>query len=274
MLLSMNADIRTAEHLAALGFDAIDVGFCRVIYHDDPYPHNPMLDDEGYEAILDEYIEKCKKLNLKILTSHIPYRYNYADPTIDGYEYYHNMTCRALKASEYLGAEWAVMHMKTVDETVAYVKRLFSDSGVTRIGIAIENLCQYPIEELIRAHDILASEGYRVGICFDTGHCHINKFYDYDVADTVRMLGNRIKMLHVHDNMRIGDSHVIPYTGSIKWKNVMKALAEIGYEGAFNYEVKAGAVPPDAKEAFEVYCVALGRSMIAMFDEFRREVQA
>ena len=52
MLLSANADIKQAEYLAAIGYDAIDVGLCRVIYHDDPYPHNPMLDEDDYEKLL------------------------------------------------------------------------------------------------------------------------------------------------------------------------------------------------------------------------------
>ena len=36
MLLSANAKIRKIKELKRLGYDAIDVGFTRVIYHDDP----------------------------------------------------------------------------------------------------------------------------------------------------------------------------------------------------------------------------------------------
>ena len=140
MLLSANADLRKAEKLAELGYDAIDAGLCRVIYNNDPYPHNPLLDGEDYEKELDRHIEECRRLGLKILTTHIPYRYAFDDPTSDNYDYYYKMTCRALAASEYLGAEWAVVHMKGMQDTVDYVKRLFADSGVKRIGIALENM--------------------------------------------------------------------------------------------------------------------------------------
>lgn len=266
MLLSANADLRKAETLARLGYDAIDVGLCRVIYNNDPYPHNALLDGDDYEKLLDEYIATCDRLSLKILTSHIPYRYAYDDPSSERFDYYHAMTCKALKASEYLGAEWTVVHVKGVDDTVSYVKRLFADSGVKRIGIAIENMADRPTEELILAHDRLLAEGYRVGICFDTGHCNIKKHYDRDVAETVRMLGSRIKMLHVHDNMRNTDRHIAPLLGCIRWEGVMQALSEVGFEGALNLELQPEKFPEGAREAYEVYSVAAGRALISMFE--------
>ncbi len=271
MLLSANADLTKIEQLSELGYDAIDVGFCRVIYHDDPYPHNPVLDGDDYEQTLDRYIEKCKKLNLKIIGTHIPYRFNYADPSIENYDYYHMMTCRALRASEYLGAEWAVMHQRSVYETVEYVKRLFCDTGVKRIGIAIENKSnQYSPDELIRAHDILKQEGYRVGICLDTGHCHINGQYG-SVADTVRLFGERIKILHVHDNCGNADVHRAVYAGTIDWQSVMKALADIEYGGAFNFELQPEKLPEPCRAAYEQYCVTTGKYLIGLFNDYRND---
>lgn len=267
MLLSANADIRKAEYLKELGYDGIDVGLCRVIYNNDPYPHNPLLDGDDYERLLDGYIETCGKLGLKILTTHIPYRYSYDDPASERYDYCYNMTCRALRASEYLGAEWTVVHMKGVDDTVSYVKRLFADSGVERIGIALENMSDLPIEDLIVAHDRLKEEGYRVGVCFDTGHCNVKKFYNNDVADTVRLLGSRIKMLHVHDNMRNTDRHIAPGLGSIKWDGVMKALAEVGYTGALNLELQPENILEGARAEYEAYSVAIGRALISMYEK-------
>lgn len=266
MLLSANADLRKAAKLAELGYDAIDVGLCRVIYNDDPYPHNPLLDGDDYERALDLHIEECKQLGLKILTTHIPYRYAYDDPTSENYDYCYKMTCRALAASEYLGAEWAVVHMKGMQDTVDYVKCLLKDSGVKRIGIALENMYNLPIEELIEAHDILKNEGYNVGVCLDTGHCNQKRFYDHDVASVVRQLGSRIKMLHVHDNMRNTDRHIAPFLGCIKWKEVMAALREVGYEGALNLELQPEALPAGAREAYEVYSVDAGRTLISMFE--------
>ena len=268
MLLSANADLRSAKKLAELGYDAIDVSFCRVIYRDDPYPHNPQLDDDDYERVLDRYMEECAGLGLKILTSHIPYRYAYNDPTSENYDYNFKMTCRSLAASEYLGAEWAVVHTKKAEDTVPYVKRLLQESGVKLIGIAIENMMHYPVEELIKSHDILKAEGYNVGVCFDTGHAHVNKHFDTDVAETVRLLGDRIKMLHVHDNLRNSDHHAAPFLGSIKWDSVMQALAEVGYTGALNLEVMSEKQPKELLEMYERYNVQAARLLISKFEQY------
>ena len=269
MLLSANANIRKISKLKELGYDAIDVGFTRVIYHDDPYPHEDILDRDDWEKNLDPYIEEAKAVGLKIVSTHLPYRYDYTDTESEKFAYCHPLTVRSLQASEYLGAEWTVVHMKSVADTVAYVKKLLKDSGVTKIGIALENMFDRPIGDLIEAHDILEKEGVRVGVCFDTGHAHVKKFYDIDVADAIMKLGKRIKMLHVHDNMSNGDRHGAPYTGSIKWEKVMKALADVGYEGAFNFELQPEKVPAAAQDAFERYCVEVGKAMIAMFEKSR-----
>ena len=60
------------------------------------------------------------------------------------------MTCRALEASEYMGAKWAVAHIylshdeDAIPKTVEYVKKLFARTKVKTIGIALENACGYP----------------------------------------------------------------------------------------------------------------------------------
>ena len=87
MLLSANANIRKIKELKELGYDAIDVGFTRVIYHDDPYPHEDILDGEDWEKTLDTCIEEAKAVGLKIATTHLPYRYDYTDTESEKFAY-------------------------------------------------------------------------------------------------------------------------------------------------------------------------------------------
>jgi sugar phosphate isomerase/epimerase len=42
--------------------------------------------------------------------------------------------------------------------------------------------------------------------------------------------------LHVHDNDYIDDRHTLPGLGRMDWEEIMKALAEIDYDGDFTYE--------------------------------------
>ena len=268
MLLSANANIRKIKELKRLGYDAIDVGFTRVIYNDDPYPHEDILDSENWEANLDPYIEEAKECGIKIVSTHLPYRYDYTDPSAERFDYFHEMAVRSLKASEYLGAEWTVMHVNTVEGTIEYVKRLVAESGVKNIGIAIENMAKRPINELIEAVDILAGEGYKVGICLDIGHAHINKFLENDLTEVIAAMGKRIKMLHVHDNNRASDMHKAPFMGTVPWKKVMTALKEAGYEGEFNFELQPEKVPHAAsRELYEQYSVEIGKYLIELFDK-------
>jgi sugar phosphate isomerase/epimerase len=267
MLLSANANIRKIKELKELGYDAIDVGFTRVIYHDDPYPHEDILDGEDWKKTLDAYIEEAKAVGLKIATTHLPYRYDYTDTESEKFAYCHPLAVRSLQASEYLGAEWAVMHVSTVEGTVEYAKRLFAESGVQNIGLAIENMAKRPINELIEVVDILAAEGYKVGICLDIGHAHINKFIDNNVVEVIAAMGKRIKMLHVHDSNRSSDMHKAPYMGTVPWADVMKALKEAGYEGEFNFELQPEKVPdPTARETYEKYSVDIAKYLIEIFD--------
>lgn len=267
MLLSANANIRKIKELKELGYDAIDVGFTRVIYHDDPYPHEDILDGEDWKKTLDTYIEEAKAVGLKIATTHLPYRYDYTDTESEKFAYCHPLAVRSLQASEYLGAEWAVMHVSTVEGTVEYAKRLFAESGVKNIGLAIENMAKRPINELIEVVDILAAEGYKVGICLDIGHAHINKFIDNNVVEVIAAMGKRIKMLHVHDNNRATDMHKAPFMGTAPWADVMKALKEAGYEGEFNFELQPEKVPdPTARESYEKYSVDIAKYLIGIFD--------
>ena len=267
MLLSANANIRKIKELKGLGYDAIDVGFTRVIYHDDPYPHEDILDRDDWEKNLDPYIEEAKAVGLKIATTHLPYRYDYTDTESEKFAYCHPLAVRSLQASEYLGAEWAVMHVSTVEGTVEYAKRLFAESGVKNIGLAIENMAKRPINELIEVVDILAADGYKVGICLDIGHAHINKFIDNNVVEVIAAMGKRIKMLHVHDNNRATDMHKAPFMGTAPWADVMKALKEAGYEGEFNFELQPEKVPdPTARETYEKYSVDIAKYLIGIFD--------
>lgn len=265
MLLCANASIYSIAHLHELGYDAIDIGLTRVIYNNDPFPHDAILDGEDWKKKLDRYIEQSKQLGVKISSTHLPYRYNFANTSDDKYTFCHEMAVRALKASEYLGAEWAVMHVQDPKDTVEYVKKLFADSGVAKVGIAVENALTRPIDELIHVVDTLQSEGLRVGICLDVGHCHYNKHFENDVPEVIRTMGKRIKVLHIHDNCRNRDMHKAPYTGTIKWEAVMTALNEVRFTGEFNFELQPEYIPKPIRAAYEKYCVEAGRYLISLY---------
>lgn len=90
--------------------------------------------------------------------------------------------------------------------------------------------------------DMMDSEWFVA--CLDTGHANIAKYHapmpkQYDAADYARIMGSRIKCLHVHDNDGNMDLHTMPdvlWYQPVQWTSFFQALKEIGYAGTFNME--------------------------------------
>jgi sugar phosphate isomerase/epimerase len=62
-----------------------------------------------------------------------------------------------------------------------------------------------------------------LNVCFDSGHANMNE----GVETAYRLLKNRIRSTHLHDNNGKEDSHLFPFVstgGTIDWQGTMKAL--------------------------------------------------
>lgn len=106
-------------------------------------------------------------------------------------------------------------------------------------------------------------------ICLvDTGHSGI---VGEDAGDTIRVLGSRLKALHINDNDFRSDGHLIPFQGKIDWEDVMKALAEADYQGDFTFEA-LHLYEGFCEEFYPVsakYLHDVGRYLIGRFEHYR-----
>ena len=71
--------------------------------------------------------------------------------------------------------------------------------------------------------------------CLDIGHAEM-RGAGQGAANTARALGRRLQALHIHDNDKWHDSHQIPFSMSIDFAAVVRALKDIGYKGWFTLE--------------------------------------
>ena len=71
-------------------------------------------------------------------------------------------------------------------------------------------------------------------VCLDFGHVATQE--GLSVADQIRLLGDKLQAVHIHDNLGEKDQHLWPMKGIIDWQEAMKALKEIGYDGPFSFE--------------------------------------
>lgn len=70
------------------------------------------------------------------------------------------------------------------------------------------------------------------GVCYDSGHCHCH----YDDKFSWDNFDGRIFAVHLHDNDKSDDLHLLPFDGTIKWGGVIESLVNAGYDGPITLE--------------------------------------
>lgn len=90
-------------------------------------------------------------------------------------------------------------------------------------------------DEMLKCVKVLDSD--RFVTCLDSGHMlNVGR----NLGDEARKLGKTLKIVHLHDNRWMRDSHEIPLFGETDWRDLTSALKEIGYDGNFNVEGSPG----------------------------------
>lgn len=112
--------------------------------------------------------------------------------------------------------------LRRFQEIVDYAEKL-------GIKVAFENTKKYEYLEYLFSH----IKNQNIGLCYDSGHCHIylNDQFDYD------RFQNRIFAVHLHDNDKSDDLHLLPFDGTVNWEHVMGKLKECHYEAPVTLEL-------------------------------------
>ena len=151
---------------------------------------------------------------------------------------------------------WA-MNEEFIGTLADYAK----DYGVT---VCLENMPfpDFPIatvEHCMEMLDRLNRDNLK--ICIDTGHAAI--FKGSDVASAVRLAGERLEAVHIHDNMGDKDEHLIPGDGIINWDDLAAALKEVGFNKVISLETspKHTQHPKEEWEAREINLVNIAKDL-------------
>lgn len=271
MLISTNSGLYSArpnelrapmaeamDFFGRMGFEAVDVNFAATIY-DEPEKHEPILDGD-WQQNLDTVLAAIRRNNLVVSHTHLPF-YNYEMEDKERLAFCDQMTCRAIDASAYIGAKYAVIHPQRdaekhtlIDRTVALLTPFNEYAKARGVTLCVENMYTTYPEELREIVDRMAC-----GACWDVGHANFGKHPQYE---GMTLLGKRIRVLHLHDNYGTRDDHSMPYFGTIDWDEIMRALRDIGYEGTFNYEVAATHLPMALREDHARYLVDAARLLL------------
>lgn len=229
-------------------------------------PYN--LSWEDAERFLIEERRRIEEAGLTVHQTHGPWRYPWQDATEeDRLERMEKMKL-SIRFSALLGCENWVIHplipygiedkntpfeMKTREINLIFFRELLEFAKGYGITICMENL-PFPKFSLASPQDILqfVEEIDDLGfqICFDTGHAAV--FLAGQIGDAIRLLGNSIRVFHVHDTKDQRDLHLMPYCGIIDWKDVGNAVRKIDFDGVFSLETAPNPNLPG--ELFEEMC--------------------
>lgn len=114
------------------------------------------------------------------------------------------------------------MGIKRLREIVEYAKSL-------DIKVAFENTKHKGYLEYVTEN----IKDENAGICFDAGHYHV--YFDDDLDFT--KWKDRIFAVHLHDNDKSGDLHLIPFDGTIDWQKIIAELKHCNYNGPITLEL-------------------------------------
>lgn len=224
---------------------------------------------ERWQERVEKTAGDCISYGIPVVQTHLPY--TFAPGTPD--EVRAEMMRQAIVATEMLGSKLTVFHaINAAPEEEGRRRSLeffpplieFADKhNVSMLVEIMPNFCAYPITASALCD---LADALEIGVCWDFGHPNVNKFHlPNDQSDDLRLIGKRLKALHVNDNAGgRPDEHLPPYMGSIDWNNLIPVLKEIGYEGDFNYEVLIREIPDYMTPTIAEYLVTVGRKLVAL----------
>ena len=193
--------------------------------------------DENWKHSQEEQVKLCKELGLNIIFAHLGYQNinsiwedgNEGDNQVERYK-------KDIKECHDNGIPMVVMHLTSHKEAPMYgeiglnrIKKIVQYAKELNMKVAFENTKIKGYLEYVL--DNIKDEN--VGICFDAGHYHAH----FDDEFNFEFFKDRIFAVHLHDNDKSDDLHLLPFDGTIDWKDVIKKLKECNYNGPVTLEL-------------------------------------
>ena len=241
--------------LAKVGFDALDYSMFHI-------NTNHFLTKDDYREYAKSLRKTADENNIIFNQAHAPFpsyiQYPSKEQTSAGYnEVIVYAIIRAMETASILGAKAIIIHPITLlnksyqeqkEFNMNFFNNLLPYCKKFNIKIALENMWEWDksnnniipaacstAREFIDYLDSLDKDYFIA--CLDIGHAEMQGTGSVSAAELINALGHdRLKALHIHDNDKIGDLHMLPFTQKLNWDEIMKALKNINYDGDFTFE--------------------------------------
>ena len=194
-------------------------------------------DNNDWSMTQEEQVEFIKSQGLNIIFAHLGYQ-NINSIWVEGDEgeALVERYKRNIRECKERGIELVIMHL-----TSKHVAPMYNEIGLNRIKkitdyakevgvkVAFENTkirgyLEYVLGNITDSH---------VGMCFDAGHFHAH----FDDDFNHEFVKNRIFAVHLHDNDKSDDQHLLPYDGTVNWNLVVEKLKDCNYNGPITLEL-------------------------------------
>lgn len=171
---------------------------------------------------------------------------------------------RAIECTAEAGGKICIIHPdndKSAQENAEMYLELLPFAKECGVKIATENMWNWDAEkdqssfaacatsESFNEHLDAVKDDYFVA-CLDIGHAEM-RGSGSGAAAMIYALGGRLQALHIHDNDKWHDSHQIPFSMSVDFSAVVKALKDINYQGYFTLEADNYLKKYSADNVFE-----------------------
>jgi sugar phosphate isomerase/epimerase len=264
---------------AAAGYRYLDFGFPELKLS------SPFFCTSQWQAEIEGYKRLSKELGITFVQAHAVI-VDFCNPGRgeEGPELFR----RSIQGAGILGVPWIAAHPSTGtsggkpaedthERNVVFFREMADYAASFDAGIAIENMRGKTPEGLsryaIRAEELKQLiediDRKNVGACWDVEHGSVEKL---DQGAAIRLLGRNLKATHISDETGANNIHILPYTGFVQWDEVLKALADIDYGGAFAFEIQhyLPAMPMELVPSAMKFSVEVGRHLISRFEYFQK----
>jgi len=263
---------------AEAGYKKLDMNFCEAMR-----PQSRMRTGEWQKQVY-ELGEMADRYGIVFTQTHVPYYEVFNCNDEEKSVLFEELIRRSIIGTSMLGAKWTVTHPLTdyaaggnmsvnKRKNIEYMNKHLETAEKYNVGLAIENMSQKksnPIycvnmDELCDLADSFSSPS--VGVCYDFGHANLQ---GDDQRKNLNIIGkSRLKCLHVQDNHGIPeyDEHLMPFYGTVDWKNAMQGLRDIGYTGELTYEIQKFTqyLPDDMKHLAVKHSIEIGEKLLSYY---------
>lgn len=240
-----------------------------------------LTSEQGWRPQVEQIMTDAAEQNFSFYMGHLPFMGGISkDENV--MIAFKNKMHNAIDAAAALGLKYAVMHPNAAnlplikydhEEQRAATLELLSPfvEHANRVGlnVVVENMrvqsgkmqchryCMTE-QELCDLADTLG-----IGICWDFGHANISGVKQ---SKALAYVGNRLKVVHVNDNVGIEDDHILPFSGSVDWKDAMHGLALTGFDGPLNFELSVGRVPANLRKGYTAFIMQIARELMSYIE--------